>query len=112
MGAAHALKSVGLRFIGVVKTAYQMFPLAQLSLRELRARGDIVSVVHRDATGLPDVMALVWIDWKRWCFVSTTRSTNPGAAYERFCGREMDGGTRRVALTVPQPHVAEASYGC
>jgi len=60
-----ALKEAGLRFTGVVKTAHRRFPLASLSSRELGARGDHLSMVHLDATGRPDMLALVWVDRER-----------------------------------------------
>ena len=110
--AALSLKASGLRFIGVVKTAHRRFPLSSLAARELGARGDWVTMVHDDATGSPDLMAVLWVDRDRRYFVATASSTRPGAPCERLRWREQEGGAERVAVSVPQPEVAEIYYGC
>jgi len=40
VGAAMAPREIGLRLIGVVKTAHCRFPMASLSAREIRSRRD------------------------------------------------------------------------
>ena len=40
VGAAETLKRIGLRFIGVVKTATKQFPMKHMSEIELENRGD------------------------------------------------------------------------
>ena len=114
VATALALKEAGLRFTGVVKTAHRRFPLASLDARELGARGDHLSMVHLDATGRPDMLALVWVERERRYFVPTAGSCQPGTSYERLRWREMEDGTgaHRVALTVRQPEVAQLYYGC
>ena len=114
VATALALKEAGLRFTGVVKNAHRRFPLASLASRELGARGDHLSMVHLDATGRPDMLALVWVDRERRYFVSTAGICQPGTSYERLRWREMEDGTgaHRVALTVRQPEVAQLYYGC
>jgi len=110
--AALALKGMGLRLIGVVKTAHRRFPMASLAARELRARGSWVSMVHTDTSGAPDLMAAMWADRNRRFFVATAGSARPGAPCERLRWRQLDGGAERVAVSVPQPEVAEIYYGC
>ena len=110
--AALSLKASGQRFIGVVKTAHRRFPLSSLDARELGARGDWVTMVHDDATGSPDLMAVLWVDRDRRYFVATASSTRPGTPCERLRWREQEGGAERVAVSVPQPEVAEIYYGC
>lgn len=113
VGAAMALKAAGLRFIGVVKTAHRLFPLAFLSARELCGRGDQVTMVHRDESGRPDLMAVVWVDRERRYFIASASSNQPGTPYERLRWRETEeGGAQRVSLIVRQPRVAEIYYGC
>lgn len=114
VATALALNEVGLRFTGVIKNAHRRFPLASLASRELGSRGDQHSMVHLDATGRPDMLALVWVDRERRYFVSTAGSSQPGIPLERVRWREMEdgAGAQRVALTVRQPEVAELYYGC
>jgi len=110
--AALALKRVGLRLIGVVKTAQRRFPMASLATREFRARGSWVLMVHTDTSGAPDLMASMWADRNRRFFVATAGSARPGAPCEQLRWRQLDGGAERIAVPVPQPEVAEIFYGC
>jgi len=82
--AAEALRTSGLRFIRVLKTAYRRFPIEILSVRELGARGDHVSMAHVDETGSPDMMAILWLDRRRRCFVATAERTRPGKPCDRL----------------------------
>jgi len=110
--AALSLKASGLRFIGMVKTAHRRVPLSSRAARELEARGDWVTMVHDDATGSPDLMAVLWVDRDRRHLVATSSSTRLGTPCERLRWREQEGGTERVAVSVRQPEVAEIYYGC
>jgi len=110
--AAEALRTCCLRFIGVVQTAPRRIPMARLSGRELGARGDHVTMTHVDETGTPDMMAVLWVDRSRRCFVATAGSTRPGKPCERLRWRETPAGAHRVAVTVPQPEGAEIYYTC
>jgi len=110
--AALSLKAVGMRFIGVVKTAHKRFPPASLAALELRARGNWVSMVHEDPSGTPELMAVLWADRDRRYFVATASSALAGAPCERLRWRELEGGAQRVTVSVPQPVVAEIYYSC
>jgi len=69
--AAEHLGEMGLRFIGVVKTAHRRFPQAALAARQLDARGDWVSMVHVGPSGTPELMAVLWADRDRRYFVAS-----------------------------------------
>ena len=65
---------IGIRFIGVVKTATKTFPLKYLSSIELdEGRGQRVGVVLK-SHGAPTMMAYVWMDRDRRYFISTASS--------------------------------------
>jgi len=69
-------------------------------------------MVHDDATWSPDLMAVLWVDRDRRNHVATSSSTRPGTPCEYLRWHEMEGGTERVAVSVPQPERAEMYYGC
>ena len=71
VGAAIALKTIGLRFIGVVKTAIRKFPKAYLMGLEMDQRGDMKGLVTRGRNGSPDLLAFVWVDRERRCFIAS-----------------------------------------
>ena len=110
--AAQQLLGMGLRFIGVIKTATRGFPMSSLSTIPLEARGQHVSYTHTTADGVPDLMAVVWVDRECRYFIASTSSTLAGTPYNRLRWRQGDVTASRVALTVPQPVVAETYYGC
>ena len=74
---------MGLRFIGVVKTATRNYPMAHLKNKEFSKRGQWCSTVRKDSDGKPDLMAVVWVDRERRYFVANTSSTLEGAPYSR-----------------------------
>jgi len=86
--------------------------MASLAAQELRARGSWVSMVHTDTSGAPEFMAAMWADRNWRVFVATAGSARPGAPCERLRWCQIDGGAERVAVSVPQPEVAEIYYGC
>ena len=110
--AAEELRTSGLRFIGVVKTAHRRFPMASLSGREPGARGDHATMAHVEEAGTPDMMTVLWVDRSRRYFVATAGSTRPGKPCERLRWRKTPAGAQRVAVTVPQPEVTEIYYTC
>jgi len=112
VAAAQQLLGMGLRFIGVVKTATRGFPMGSLSAIPLEARGQHVSYSHSTADGAPDLMAVVWVDLKCRYFIASTSSTLEETPNNRLRWRQGDVTASRVALTVPQPLVAETYFGC
>jgi len=112
VATAQQLLGMGLRFIGVVKTATRGFPMASMSTAPLGARGEHFSYKHTSADGVTDLMAVVWVDRERRYFIASASSTIPGKPYTRLRWRQGDESAARVTLTVPQPQVAETYYCC
>jgi hypothetical protein len=83
VGTLKELKQIGLRFIGVVKTATRQFPQAYLSNLEMRVRGERRGVITRDENETPSMLAFCWMDRDRRYFISSTSSLQPGRAYTR-----------------------------
>eukprot|EP00168_Porphyra_purpurea_P004846 TRINITY_DN15871_c0_g1_i1.p2 TRINITY_DN15871_c0_g1~~TRINITY_DN15871_c0_g1_i1.p2 ORF type:complete len:160 (-),score=11.26 TRINITY_DN15871_c0_g1_i1:9-488(-) len=103
---------MGLRFIGVVKTATRGYPMGALSVLPLEQRGEHVSYTHATADSVADLMAVVWVDREHRYFIASTSGTLEGTPYNRLRWRQGKVTASRVALTVPQPLVAETYYGC
>lgn len=57
---AKKLLAMGLRFIGVVKTATRGYPMGVLSVVPLEERGQHASLAHVTADGVTDIMAVLW----------------------------------------------------
>jgi len=108
--ASLSLKAAGFRFIGVVKRVHRRFPMTSLATRQLGEREDWVSMVHIGASWSPELM--LWADRNRRYFVATAGSVRAGGAWERLRWRQVYGGAKRVAVSVPRPEVAEIYYGC
>jgi hypothetical protein len=113
VGTLKELKRIGLRFIGVVKTATRQFPQAYLSNLEMRERGER-RVIARDDTGTPFMLAFSWMDRDRRYFISSASSLQPGRAYTRYRWRQVsdepNAAPERVELEIPQPQAAEIYY--
>jgi len=112
VAAARHLLGMGLRFIGVVKTATRGYPVSTLSTLPLEDRGEHVAYVHKTADGVVDMVALLWVDRDRRYFISTASTTLPGAPYERIRWRQVGAHAQRVVLTIPQPQVVETYFEC
>ena len=114
VAAALALKEIGLRFIGVVKTATRRFPLTYLSNIELQERGDRSGLIMRGPDGEPSLLAFVWMDRDRRYFIASASSLAEGEAYVRQRWRQvdtsLDADAERVELKVPQPKACEVYY--
>jgi hypothetical protein len=112
--AALVLRRIGLKFIGVVKTATREFPMAYLERHKLSERGERFGLVHRDADPQPIMMAFVIMDRNRHHFISTTSSLLPGTTTERIRGRQEDEAPnaepRRMELEIPQPMACEIYF--
>jgi hypothetical protein len=108
------LKRIGLRFIGVVKTATRQFPQAYLSNLEMRERGERRGLIARDENGTPSMLAFCWMDRDRRYFISSASSLQPGRVYTRHRWRqvsdELNAAPERVELEIPQPKAAEIYY--
>jgi len=108
------MQRIGLRFIGVVKTATKKFPMAYLSGIEMRERGEWKGVVSKDEDGNPNMLAFCWMDRDRRYFISSCSSLDAGTPYSRTRWRQVDtadsANPERVELTIPQPKCAETYY--
>ena len=79
---AQEMKRVGLRFIGVVKTATKKFPMHQLQSCQLNKRGDHKSLhfgrTTENTMGMVcDMMAFTWVDRDRRNFIATCSNLRP-----------------------------------
>lgn len=114
VSTANELRSIGLRFIGVVKTATRKFPMAWLSQQELMNRGDRKGLVNLDDDGVPSLMAFVWMDRDRRYFISNCSSLAEGRPHVRQRWRQVDvddeAEASRVELVVPTPKACEVYY--
>jgi hypothetical protein len=79
--AAKELYKIGLRFIGVVKTATRQYPMAALGRVQFNGRGEWKGLINKSTDpfdpSIPDVMAFTWVDTNRRFFVSTVSSLKP-----------------------------------
>lgn len=111
---------MGLRFIGVVKTATKMFPMDYLSKVVLHNRGDAVALVakppeHASPSQNFNLLSYVWLDRQRRYFIATSHGVSYGTSYVRKRWRQLtdvqlDEDPERVELEVPQPVASEVYY--
>ena len=112
VAATRHLKQMGLRFIGVVKTATKKFPMAWLQQVELHQRGDVKGLVAKDPTGVPELLCFVWMDRDRRYFITNVSSLDEGIPFYRSRLRQVERGLapQMVEFAVPQPKAAEIYY--
>ena len=80
---------MGLRFIGVVKTATREYPMPYLSTVELLQKGDHKGVVNISEDGYK-LMAFVWVDRERRYFITNCPSILSGNPYTRTRWRQEE----------------------
>jgi len=112
VATAQQLLGMGLRFIGVVKKATRGLPMVSMSIVQLGARGEHFSYKHTSADGVTDLMAVLLVNRERRYFIASASSTLPNKPDTRLRWRQGDESAARMALTVPQPQVAETYYRC
>jgi hypothetical protein len=105
--AAFHLRDLGLKYVGVAKTATRRFQMAYLGQQTLQNRGDRLAFAHYDENGDIDMMDMLWLDRDRSYFICTTSNTAEGEPYQRISWRKTPQGARRVSLEVPRPKAAE-----
>jgi Transposase IS4 len=114
VGAAKELFRLGLRFIGVVKTATRGFPKTYLTGVELNNRGDFLALKASATADSPEYGAMVWMDRERRYFISTAGSFEAGTPYQRCRWRQVDqaanAAPEQVMFTIEQPKIAEIYY--
>jgi Transposase IS4 len=114
--AALRLKTIGMRFIGTIKTATKGFPMRALASKVLvegkGARFGLLSTDHESGT---DLLAFVSIDRDRCYFISTCSSLTPGNPCIRHRWRQDDRTANADAnykeVVVRQPEACELYYG-
>jgi Transposase IS4 len=79
VSAAIRLKSIGLRFIGVIKTATKEYPMQYLGSVPLPGgRGSRKGLLTTDADTGTQLLSFVWVDRDRQYFISTCSSLEEG----------------------------------
>jgi Transposase IS4 len=91
VGAAIRLKEIGLRFIGVVKTATREYPMQYLGSIELPGgKGSRKGVLTTDEATGTQLLAFVWVDRDRRYFISTASSLEEGYSIQRYRWTQRD----------------------
>ena len=81
--AAEILKRIGVRSIGVVKTATKRYPMKHLSQIELENRGDRRGLIMYDNDSKPSLLVFCWMDHDRQYFISSDSSLSPDIPHVR-----------------------------
>ncbi len=117
--SAIRLYKMGLRFIGVVKTASKGYPMHHLQRVELPGgKGDYKALLSRDEDSDCSLLAFVWADRDRRYFISTCSSTAAGAPIKRRRWRQQDPTSTNNPpvlqdITIKQTEAGELYYsGC
>ena len=114
VNAVTVMRTMGLHFIGVVKTATKKIPMSYLSNLELVQHGDYKGLVARGTDRQPTMLSFIWMDWDCRYFVASASSLDSGILYSwnRWCqvSLELDALPENVELTIPQPKAMEVYY--
>jgi Transposase IS4 len=113
--AALRLKTIGLRFIGVVKTATTGYPMEYLKSQPMPdGKGDRLGLMCEDAESGTKLMAFCWVDRERRYFISTCSSLAPGPPCSRWRWRQVDTTPNAdpvyMEVMVPQPEACDQYY--
>jgi len=113
--SALRLFSIGLRFIGVIKTATTGCPMVCLGRVQLpEGKGDRHGLITVDEDSGCQLLAFVWCDRDRRYFISTCSSLASGTVIQRTRWRQIDlapnADPERADLVVTQPKAAETYY--
>jgi Transposase IS4 len=113
--AAKRLMSIGLRFIGTVKTATKEYPMAYLASKEMpHGRGDRHGVLSKTDCGTT-LLAYCWVDRDRRYFISTCSSLAAGPPCIRQRWTQVDRITpnaepESLEITIAQPYACYLYY--
>ena len=114
VNAVTVMRTMGLHFIGVVKTATKKFPMSYLSHLELVQQGDYKGLVSRGTNGQSSMLSLVWMDREHCVFVASASSLYFGILYSRNRWRqvslELDALPENVELPISQPKAMDVYY--
>ncbi len=113
--SAIRLFSMGLRFIGVIKTATTGYPMQYLGRVVLPdGKGSRHGVVTHDDQAGCQLLAFVWVDRDRRYFITSCSSLATGETIERRRWRQLDrtpnAEAQRVDLSVQQPKACQVYY--
>jgi hypothetical protein len=115
--AARYLYKLGLRFIGVVKTATVGFPMAHLQSIQFNSRGDWSSLFHcgNGTPEDPDLLSFAWVDRDRRYFISSASNVRQAEdSIERRRLRQVDQASdalpEYVDLSINQPNCSSLYY--
>ena len=109
------LVKLGLRFIGVVKTATKKFPMDYFDYIEIKGRGDykVLSTLDDD-TQRAAMVAFLWVDKHRRYFVGISGGTAQAGPMHRtrWCQfrEELNADPDRVELEIPQNKMIKTYY--
>jgi Transposase IS4 len=118
VSAAIRLKSIGLRFIGAMKTATKEYPMTFLGSYPLPGgKGSRKGLLTTDEATGTQLMAFVWVDRDRRYFISTASSLEDGTPIlcRRWTqvDRTPNADPQLIERDIPQPRAAETYYqGC
>jgi hypothetical protein len=101
--------NIGLRLIGVIKTATRRYPWNYLNNVEMEQRGNRLGLVSKD------FLAFLFVDRDRRYFIATAGSLANGTAINRMRWRQLanvesNADPERVQIIIPQPKAAEMYY--
>jgi len=113
--AAIRLFRIGLRFIGIIKTATTGYPMVHLGRVVLpEGKGDRHGVITFDEESGCQILAFVWSDRDRRCFISTCSSLSSGVDITSLRWKQIDPtpntDPERKELTVRQPKACQTCY--
>lgn len=107
---AQVLYAMGLRFIGVVKTANTRFPYKHLSSFPMDGRGVWKSMTCKDESTGCNLGAVLWVDRERRYFIATVGCTLPGKKIYRDRWRRVGESSKIVTTETDIPQIAETYY--
>ena len=114
VNAVTVMRTMGLCFIGVVKTATKKFPMSYLSNLELVQHWDYKGLVAKGSDGQLTMLSFIWMDWDHRYFIASASLLDSGIPYShnRWCqvSLELDALPENVELTIPQPNAMEVYY--
>ena len=104
------LYDIGLRFIGVVKTAHRHFPAQYLGSVTMEDRGKWFSMVHHGTDGNCDIGALLRVNRERRHFVTSAGTTIPSINIYRERWRKIGNVSKRIVTETAIPQIATTYY--
>jgi hypothetical protein len=114
VSAVTEMKKLGLRFIGIIKTATKQFSMAYLSSREVIERGNSHALYTNNQDGEVELLAVMWVDRDRGYFVANTETMEQAEPICRVRWRQADSTTNaepeRQELTLEQPSLVKCYY--